>query len=667
MKIGLVQINSRFEDQVYLPYSTGLLQAYAQTYARDPRRYIFLPPVYSRTPPAAAADQLAEADAVFFSVYVWNQNLSLAIAAALKARNPNLVTVFGGPQVPDRRPEDFLRRHPFVDVACHGEGEKTFLFLLERMKDRDWADIPSISFLSKGTLIRTAGGLPSRDLSSLPSPYLEGVFDPLLRRRAGEKWIGLWETTRGCPFSCTFCDWGSAVHSPVRAFDMDRLVRELEWFARHRVEFVYCTDANFGILPRDVEVARAAAAVKKKYGYPHVISIQSTKNVTERAYRIQEILSGTGLSKGATLSLQTSDPDALRLVRRKNIALDSFRQLQRRFQKDGIKTYTDLILGLPGETYDSFAEGVAWTIENGQHNHLQFNILSLLPNAEIADPIEQERHALETVESRLVNIHGSSSRRPGDVDETQRLVISTRSMPREDWVRANVFRWTASLLHFDKLLQIPFVLLREAGGIPYRRLIELFSNGPLAPYPLLSEIRSFFEDKARRIQSGEPEYCRSERWLNIWWPADEFVFIRLFAEERLDQFYSEAADLLRSAAPPGLPARLVGESVLLNRALLKSPRAGRNAPLTLSLNIWPFYRAALRGAPIRLEESPTRLLIDRTSAVWKTWPQWCREVVWYGSKNGAYLYENVSEEAVPSVPFVIPSSAPTHVPTPDEI
>ena len=49
-----------------------------------------------------------------------------------------------------------------------------------------------------------------RELSPLPSPYLENVFEPLLDANPDERWLALWETNRGCPFSCTFCDWGSA-------------------------------------------------------------------------------------------------------------------------------------------------------------------------------------------------------------------------------------------------------------------------------------------------------------------------------------------------------------------------------------------------------------------------------------------------------------------------
>jgi radical SAM superfamily enzyme YgiQ (UPF0313 family) len=46
-----------------------------------------------------------------------------------------------------------------------------------------------------------------------------------------ERWLVLWETNRGCPFQCTFCDWGSATAAKVNQFELDRLLREVDWFA----------------------------------------------------------------------------------------------------------------------------------------------------------------------------------------------------------------------------------------------------------------------------------------------------------------------------------------------------------------------------------------------------------------------------------------------------
>src|SRR6185369_9574486 len=81
--------------------------------------------------------------------------------------------------------------------------------------------------------------------------------------------------------------------------------------------------------------------------------------------------------------MQSVDKPTLEAIKRDNISLGTYMELQRRFTRDKVETYSDLILGLPGETYESFVKGVDTLIENGQHNRIQFNNLSILPNAEM--------------------------------------------------------------------------------------------------------------------------------------------------------------------------------------------------------------------------------------------------------------------------------------------
>lgn len=643
LRIGLVQINNSFSGQNYFPYSVGILQAYAQRHLRNPSAYDFQLPLYKRQPVPEAVRQLRDAEAIFVSAYVWNIRISLAIARQVKSLRPEVLVVFGGPQVPNRV-EAFLRDNPFIDVACHGEGEQIFLKILEEGVVGNWEAIPGISYIEPDGTLVTQPALPRlKDLSSVPSPYLEGVFDPLMRANPQEEWLVMWETNRGCPFSCTFCDWGSAIASKVYPFALDRLYREIDWFADHRIEFIFCCDANFGILPRDLDIAEYAARTKKLRGYPRALSVQNTKNAPERAYRVQKALADSGLSKGVTLTFQSVDPMTLQSIKRRNISLESFQELQRRFTADGIETYSDIILGLPEETYDSFANGISTLIENGQHNRMLFNNLAILPNAEMGDPEYIRRYGMETVSSKVVNSHGGLEENEWDIPELQDLVIATKAMPRADWVRTRAFCWTVALLHFDKLLQIPLVLVHETTRARYRQLIELFTESSLDAYPTLSQVREFFRARAIDIQEGKPEFCRSEKWLNMWWPADEYMFIKLTVEEQLDSFFDEAEFLLgqflRSRGQADRQDALA-DAIALNRSLLKMPFQTSDLFLELNHNIWEFYKGAIQGKEVPLVRRPTCYHIDRTSQVWHSWEDWYREVVWYGTKKGAYLYPN---------------------------
>ena len=650
--VGLVQINNRFSNQNYLPLSVGMLQAYAQQHLEHPQRYQFLLPVYSRIPVAHAVDQLLNADIVFFSTYVWNFRISLEVARTLKVRHPEVTTVFGGPHVPLRpgQLEPFMRQYRFIDLACHGEGEQVAVQILEHLPSRTWEEVPSISFVrDDGTLISTPKAPRIGDLSTAPSPYLENVFVPLMEAHPNEHWIGLWETNRGCPFSCTFCDWGSATQSKVYTFDLERLYREAEWFADHQIEYIFCCDANFGMLPRDLDIAAFVAETKRKRGYPHALSVQNTKNATERAYKVQKILSDADLNKGVDIALQSVDPATLKSIKRGNISTETYQELQRRFSRDRVETYTDLILGLPGETYDSFLEGVSTVIENGQHNRIQFNNLSILPNAEMGDPEYQRRYGMVTVESKVVNIHGVLEESAAETYETQVLVVATDAMPAADWVKTRACAWMTALLHFDKILQIPFTLIHQVCSVRFRELIELFYEHPLGEeFPVLESVRSFFLAKARDIQQGGLEYCHSEEWLKIWWPADEYMLIQFYVKRQLSALYEEAERLLERFLAErflSLPSGLLPEAMALNKELLKLPFQTEDLILDLSYNIWEFYQSVIQGQTILLENIPRRYHIDRTSKTWSTLDDWCREVIWYGNKKGAYLYGNNVIEA----------------------
>lgn len=640
IKIGIVQINNSFFNQSYFPYSAGILQAFSQRYLKEPDNFEFLPPIYSRMFMRTAIEKLLSADIVCFSAYVWNIKISLKIAEGIKKNKPQALIVFGGPQIPNRESEVFLRSNSFIDIACHDEGENIFLNILENYYSRDWSKIPSISYINEeGEFVRNPICARISDLNEIPSPYLEGIFDHLIEKNPQSTWVALWETNRGCPFLCAYCDWGSATKNKVYAYNTEILFREVDWFSRNKIEFIFCCDANFGILERDIEIVRYVAENKRKYGYPKALSVQSTKNFTKHAYEIYKVMSDTGLNKGVSLSLQSLNEDTLRGIRRKNIPNKVFREVQQRLTSLNIETFTDLILGLPNETYETFVNGVSAIIENGQHNRIQFNNLSILPNAEMGDSEYQKKFSFDIVETKIINIHGSMTD-TGEVDETQRLVVGTNTMPKADWLKVRVFGWMASLLHFDKLLQIPFVILHSFYHISFRELIEIFIDDNIKS-SILSDIHSFFVKKATDIQNGKEEFCESKKWLNIWWPADELILIELCAENKLSDFYKEA----EQAIGRYLRERelfdcqpILSESILLNQNLIKLPFQDKDLDISLSYNIWDVYYAILRNIKLSLKKGEFCYRIDRTSIKWQSWEDWCREVIWYGNKKGAYIY-----------------------------
>jgi len=380
------------------------------------------------------------------------------------------------------------------------------------------------------------------DLNTIPSPYLAGTFDHLMAENPDVIWSAMWETNRGCPFSCAFCAWGSGNRKKVHLYDMERLFSEIDWFSGRKIEFIFCCDANFGMFDRDLDIAHKVAKNKSLLGYPQAFSVQNTKNSTKKIFQLQKVLHDAGLQKGVNLALQSVHQTTLKSIRRANIKLDVYRDLQHMFTKAGIATFSDIILGLPDETYETLTEGVAYLIEKGQHNKIQFINLAILENTAMAEKGYRQRYGLITQESEIIPHHSSLSSTDGC--EIQNLVIGTKTMPKEQWVEVRVFCWMITLLHFDKLLQVPYILLNKACGVSYRALTEIFLVEK-KEYPCLSEIYTFFRQKALSIQQGGSECVASREWLNIWWPPDEYVLIKLNKDAEINKFYSEAEAALK--------------------------------------------------------------------------------------------------------------------------
>jgi radical SAM superfamily enzyme YgiQ (UPF0313 family) len=620
-----------------LPYSVGLLKSYARAHAVEQHEWLL--PVYRRLPVAEGADALDGADVVGFSAYVWNVQLSLAIAREVKRRRPETLVVFGGPQVPDlpARAHRFLTENPYVDVLCHGEGEAVFTALLDRSGTRDFSDVQGISFLDPDGRLETHPKAPRiKDLDTIPSPFTSGVFDDLFAARPDDQWVMIWETNRGCPFSCSFCDWGSATASKIFRFSEDRLAAEIDWMADRRVGFVFCADANFGALKRDLEITERIVATYQRTGFPFSLSVQSTKNATERVYRIQKLLNTSLNAYGVTLALQSVNEVTLKHVNRANISSESYRELQRRFAADGVYTYTDIILGLPGESYSEFAAGVSRVISDGQHNHIQFHNCSVLPNAEMGNPDYQARYGMQTVPQVIRNLHDVIIQDDWEVPEYLDLVVTTDAMPRDDWRRAKVFAWLADFAYFDRVLQIPLLLLHRRHGWPVHEMLEALVEADPEMYPTVAALMAALEDKARSIQHGGEEYFPIPEAGGLLWPGDQRSLISLVLDDRVEDFYQEVGDLLgamlerRDCAEDRL---LVDEALTLNRATLTLPFEPTDKIVVLSHNLWEHYQSLLVDQPIAIEEGIFIHQVNCSSRSWDSVNDWALHLTWAQGKD----------------------------------
>ena len=157
------------------------------------------------------------------------------------------------------------------------------------------------------------------------------------------------QTTRGCPYSCTFCHDGNVYQNKLKRFPKERYQQEIEYIAqRTKVPHLMITDLNFGIFEEDFETAQYISRnQKKKYNWPQTIDLTAAKNNKERIGRIVELFGNTYLM-GA--SVQSTDPEVLMAIKRSNLPFEELVKMAKKSAQFGGNSYLEVILCLPGDS-----------------------------------------------------------------------------------------------------------------------------------------------------------------------------------------------------------------------------------------------------------------------------------------------------------------------------
>ena len=338
-----------------------------------------------------------------FSNYMWSLDINLQISEAVKNHDRNNLTIHGGPSTPDYElaSKDFMQTNPSVDMSVHGEGELAICQVLEKFFKSDTGSISykkellqlvaGISFRgdSENELNRTASRVRMKTPDIVPSPYLTGVFDIY----GGRVEAAIIESNRGCPFGCTFCDWGSATNQKVTKLDLERVKQEIEWIGKSKVRVIWIADANFGLYDRDIELSQFIVDTKEKYGYPQEVVVNYTKNSTWRLVEIIKIFTAGGIISQGIISIQTTDEKTLEVINRKNIKTEKYDELVKIFYDLKLPLSTDLMLGLPGITIEGF--------NNDLQRYIDMDVsvkaypTQLLPNSPMADPDYIEKYQIK--------------------------------------------------------------------------------------------------------------------------------------------------------------------------------------------------------------------------------------------------------------------------------
>ena len=251
------------------------------------------------------------------------------------------------------------------------------------------------------------------------------------------------------------------------------------------------------------------------------------------------------MEKGITLARQSNSKPVLANIKRGNIKLSSYAALQRRFNDLDVPVYTEMILGLPGETYESWRDGIQQILEAGLKNQLFVYQCEVYPNTEMGDPEYQRRFGIETLRTELREIHGSV-RHDGWVVEYQDIIVASHSMSNADWRRMTKFATMTMLLHSMKLGFYVLGWLSERYDLPHVGLIEFLSERAclrLDATPIIRQELDYIDNYLDAMMAGAGRGCVLPGYLDIYWDIEEALFVRI--AENLDAFFREFESIVR--------------------------------------------------------------------------------------------------------------------------
>jgi radical SAM superfamily enzyme YgiQ (UPF0313 family) len=551
----LVQVSDKYGPNSFLPVAISYQWMYASTSKLVKENFQVADVLIEKKPPKKYVEDLVdEPHVIMLSSYVWNWEYNKELAKQIKNKYPKCLTITGGPHV-DKRDSEFFEKYPMFDIAVMGEGEEASREILRRyILGEDYTDIPHV-FPKGGKLCP----LPTRlqELDRIPSPILTGFYDRIIKdveeEHGPQMWQVTYETLRGCPYKCTFCDIGDDYWQKIKMFDMERVKQEIDWMSDRKIEYVAVCDSNWGLMPRDVDITKYVIQKKQETGYPKFWDVTWAKANSDRIYEIAMLdkEAGTRLFKGITFAMQSLNTDTLDATKRLNLKQDQALEYLQKYKEQDIPTYSELIWPMPNETYDSLKSGIQTLIDLGQKDFLMVHPLVITYNATMGQPWYQEKYKFKTNEVPLDTFYLSVEELEDYIVEKTYAVVETESAPSDAVLRGHLlshliivlyyYGWGHYLLEYlnnkygykhidvaEKMLDY-FINSDNLVGSELRKtnnsLIDVFENGKFWGRQVLGDDDIFWEykgatsiifSKNRETLKWELiEFCKEEYNLDI--------------------------------------------------------------------------------------------------------------------------------------------------------
>ena len=359
MKILLAACNAKYIHANLAVYN---LRAYASSY----KDYVCIKEFTINQPKDEIMKEIyrSRADVVCFSCYIWNISFVKELAEDLKKLLPDTAFWAGGPEV-SFHGENFLRSMPQFTGVMVGEGEETFLELagFYAEKKGHLRDIRGIIYRDGEKICRSE----PRDTAELDKiPFVYEQIENFSNR------IIYYESSRGCPFSCSYCL--SSIDRKLRFRNLSLVKKELQFFLDHKVPQVKFVDRTFNCRHSHAEEIW-------RYILEHDNGVTNFHFEVSADLLTEEELELLGKMRPGLIQLeigvQSSNPETLRAIRRKTDLWKLEKAVAKVKSRRNIHQHLDLIAGLPYEDYESFRRSFNY-VYGMQPDQLQLGFLKIL-------------------------------------------------------------------------------------------------------------------------------------------------------------------------------------------------------------------------------------------------------------------------------------------------